>query len=101
MNVDFFESEIIEELHSAKLYAKLAIEHKVSNPTWAKVFLELSQDELKHAKAWFNMWTEYYSTLSTAYKEIPKYVIESNEFINDEYSDCLVEIRILQEAYTK
>ena len=40
--------EIKDELHGAKSYAKRATRYKTENPTMAKMYYDMANDELKH-----------------------------------------------------
>lgn len=59
MNSKFFTDHIMEELDGAVEYAKKAIDVKPTHPKWAKVFNQMSKQELQHAgnfRRMFELW---------------------------------------------
>ncbi len=88
----YFIMQIFEELDGAKHYIQRAIEEKQTNPSRAKVFVEMSNSELTHAGNLYKMLDEdmkkaettddqtYITFLRDMQKEISKrYMKESAE----------------------
>lgn len=101
MDTSYFKEQIEDELCGAKDYVKHAIETKTTNPVWAKQFIEMSSAELNHATVLYNIFNEYYKTVTSSYTEIPKYLEESKNEITELYTDCVPKIKIMHEMFTK
>ena len=101
MNAEYFENHICEELDGAKEYIKKAIELRPMAQTWSKTLADMSLVELNHATSLYKMFGEYYKKIGESYKEIPSYIVDINDRINDKYSDMYVEIKLLHDMYSK
>lgn len=101
MNSEFYIEHISEELNGAKQYIKYALELKGSNPSWSKMFVEMSSAELQHAEHLHKMYTEHYSSISGAYKSIPAYLTEMHDKIESVYTECSAHVRALHEMYNR
>lgn len=66
MNLEYFKSQICEEIVGAKNYVKLAVATESTDPAWSKNFAEMSKAELDHASKLFKMAEEYYLKLSAS-----------------------------------
>lgn len=76
-HLTYFKEHIKEELEGSKDYAEKAIEVKAKHPKWAKVFIEMSTEEMNHANKLKRMLdvcrtesTESSEEDDRAYKEI-------------------------------
>lgn len=58
MNTKWFKSKLKDELCGAKESAKLAIEIKAMNSSWASILIKMSNAELEHAQNIYKMFTE-------------------------------------------
>lgn len=56
MDMVYFYEHIHEELEDAVHYAEKAIAMRRDKPKWAKTFMELSNNEVKHATMLFDMF---------------------------------------------
>ena len=101
MNIEYFKEQLEDELCGAKDYIKRAIETKATNLTWAKQFAEMSSAELNHATVIYNIFNDYYKTVTSSYTEIPKYLSENKDEITEMYTDCVPKIKIMHEMFTK
>lgn len=101
MDISYFKDQIEDELCGAKDYIKRAIETKATNPLWAKQFVEMSAAEITHATSLYNMFNEYYKTITSTYNEIPKYLEETKHEIVEMYTDCIPKIKIMHEMFGK
>ena len=99
MNVHYFKEHIPDELHGAKDYIKQAIEIKAMSPAWAKSFAEMSANELEHANNLYKMFQEYYAKISGSFSEMPKYIEEAKEEIDEEYVECSATIKYLHDMF--
>lgn len=55
MDLDYFKSQIQDELDGAKDYAIKADDYKESHSEWCKYFTEMSKQELGHAEKLMDM----------------------------------------------
>lgn len=101
MDCEFFKSHIEEELEGAKEYAKIALELKTVNPSWAKTFLDMCAQELIHAKNFYDMFNEHYDKIVKPYSEIPKYYRDMKTEIVDLYSECYSKVKAMSELAGK
>ena len=101
MNIWYFKTQIPDELHGAKDYIKRAIEIRAMYAPWSKILAEMSKAELDHATKLYDMFQEYYAKLSGEYKEMPDYCVEAYNCINDEYTKCSVEVKMLHEIFNR
>lgn len=97
IDCDHFKSRIKEEFEDAKTYAKAALEIKATNPSWSKTFLEMSGQELVHAKNIYDMFKEYYEKIVKPYQEAPKYYRDMKSEIDDMFAECYSSIKYMQE----
>ena len=101
MDISYFKEQIEDELCGAKDYIVLAMETKAANIAWAKQFAEMSSAELGHASALYNIFNEYYKTVTSAYTIVPDYIESAMHDITEMYSDCVPKIKIMHEMFTK
>lgn len=101
MNMQFYKEHIEDELEGAKQYIRWAIELKGSKPSWSKSFVEMSAAELKHADALYKMHQEHFESIASAYKEIPGYISEIEDCIEDMYDRCVSEVKHMHDLYGK
>lgn len=101
MNQVYLEEHICEELDGAEEYIKRAIEIKAMDNSWGKMLYDMSQQELSHAGYFYKMATDYYSKVSSAYNVVPDYIEDCMQKITDIYTERSVEIRKMQEMYSR
>ena len=101
MNLEYFKEQIKEELEGAKDYIIKAMELKPMNPSWSKQFADMSSQELNHAKYLYDLFNDYYKTLSGSYTTMPEYIDDIRDEINEIYTDCFPKVKIMQEMYIK
>lgn len=99
MNIWYFEKQIPDELHGAKDYIKRAIEIRAMHAPWAKQLADMSEKELEHATTLYKMFQEYYAKLDSEFKELPEYVTEAKKNIDEKYTACYAETKILHDIY--
>ena len=93
-------SEMIEEeLEGAEDYAKNAIMHKEDNPGLAKVFYEISLDEMRH----MNMLHDDVVTIITDYKrehgDPPSIMLAIYDYIHEKHIERANKIKMYQSQY--
>ena len=101
MNLNYFKEHIEDELSGAKDYIMRAMELKPMNTTWAKHFVDMSAAELGHATTIYDLFNEYYKTLSGSYTEMPDYIEDIKHEITEMYSDCYPKIKIMHEMFMR
>lgn len=99
MDIEYFKEHIHEELCGAKDYIIRAIEIKPMRITWSKQLVEMSANELMHATNLFNMFNEYYATLTSSYTQMPEYLVKAREEITEMYTECSTTVKIMHEMY--
>lgn len=62
--VGYYIEHIVDELDGAMEYAEMYISNKRTNPSWSKMYSEMANAELTHAKFLINMGDDYISGLS-------------------------------------
>lgn len=90
---------IEEELEGAEDYAKGAVMHKDDNPGLAKVFYEISLDEMRH----INMLHEEVSTMITEYRrehgEPPGMMMAVYNYLHEKHIDRANKVKMYQSQY--
>ena len=99
--LEYFRDQIMDELHGAKNYIKLAMQSKGTHPAWAKMFVEMSSAELGHAANLYKMFNEETDALKRAYTVIPEELSDIIEYVTDEYTKCYAQVKYMHEAYNK
>lgn len=99
MDLKYFKCHIEEELDGAKDYVKRAIEIKPMSSSWGKLFLEMSANELEHAKNLYTMFEEYYKKISETYDKVPDYIEDGKNCIVDMYTECTAKIKYMHSMY--
>lgn len=100
MDLEYFKDHICEELSGAKEYAMNAIEIKPMSATWGSKLLEMSAQELAHAKNLFGMWQEYYGIQTKdRMNNIPDCFIDANEEITRMYVEESAKIQYMHQVY--
>lgn len=62
--IGYFIDHVTEELDGAMEYAEMYLSNKRNNSTWSKMYSEMANAELTHAKYLINMGDEYISGLT-------------------------------------
>lgn len=102
MDAYYFKKQIREELDGAEEYIKRAVEIRAMNSSWGDMFVEMSSNELDHAAHLFKMFEEYYKKIYESYGDnIPKYMKDAKECIEEMYMEDGAKIRIMHEMYSK
>lgn len=99
MNIWYFKEKIPDELDGAKDYIKRAIEIRAMHSPWAKQLVDMSSNELEHATMLYKMFQEYYAKMDAEFKELPDYIKEAKEMLDEKYTKCSAEIKYLHEIY--
>lgn len=90
---------ITSELKDADNYIGLALKYKTEDPATAKVFYELSQEEVKH----YNKLHDRVTALINEYKskngEPPEAMKELYEYVHELMVEEAKEVKILQEMF--
>ena len=101
MNQVYLKEHLEEELEGAKEYIQRAIEIKAMDPSWGKMLYEMSVQELMHATNFFKMSQDYYSKVSSVYKEPPKYMEECMSEVAEMYTEEYALIKTMQDMYSR
>lgn len=64
MDVNYFKSQIHEELEGARAYIDKAIEAKINHPAWSKQFVIMADMEAEHASTLMKMMESCLRTTS-------------------------------------
>lgn len=99
--LEYFKKLMCEELDGAKEYIKLALEFKATYPEWAKMFFDMSANELTHATHIYKMAEMSHKETIQAYKDSPEYISDMWECIVDKYAKCSAKIKYMHEMYNK
>ena len=93
-------SEMIEdELESAEEYAKAAIKWKEENPALAKVFYDMSSDELKHVSLLHTEVVRIIEEHRRTHGEPPAAMAAVWDFMHERHIEEANEIRMYHNQY--
>ncbi|MBO7452238.1 MAG: hypothetical protein J6U54_18070 [Clostridiales bacterium] len=103
MTLLYFKQRIDDELEGAKEYIQDAISLKETHPAWAKVFAEMSDVELGHAKKLLDMFNAYYAEkFPNDGKNGPTDTMEEvREDFMAGYTKCYTDVLRMHELYKK
>lgn len=101
MNLVYLKEHICEELDGAVEYIKRAIEIKAMDPSWAKMFYEMSSQELMHAGYLYKMATDYYNKVTGAFSEPPTYMESCMDEATDIYTERTALVKRMHEMYNR
>ena len=101
MKLQYFKEHLDDELEGAKDYIMRAMELKPMNLSWAKHFVEMSSAELNHATTIYELFNDYYKTLSGSYTKMPEYIENIKKEMTETYTDCYPKIKIMHEMFSK
>lgn len=96
MDAEYFKNAICDELEGSKDYAMKAMEIKPMSQSWHTKLVEMSSQELTHAKQLFTMWQEYYVIQTKNRMDmIPEYLVDMNTCITEMYMNESARIQAL------
>ena len=85
MTLEYFKSQIKEELDGAKEYIDKALESKFDCPVWSRTFANMAEIEISHAENLKKMLEEFI-------KDMKKDGISSASAPEETYKECMKEI---------
>lgn len=90
--------EIKDELHGAKCYAKKATRYKTENPTMAKMYYDMANDELKHSDM---LHVEAVRAIDKqrAIEQPPQYMLDRWDEEHKKYVDKSAKIKVMLQMY--
>lgn len=90
--------EIKDELHGAKCYAKKATRYKTENPTMAKMYYDMANDELKHTDM---LHVEAVRAIDKqrAVEKPPQYMLDRWDEEHKKYVDKSAKIKVMLQMY--
>ena len=83
--------KIMDELHGARSYAEKWVEYMNMKTTWAKMYHEMAEQELNHAKYLKVMLDEFYESMG--YKN--EKTVKAYEDAIEHYARCVGEIKMI------
>lgn len=97
--IEDFVKDIKEELHGAKNYAKCATRYKTENPTMAKMYFDMANDELKHADM---LHVEAVRAIEKqrAVSPPPQYMIDRWDEEHKKYVEKAAKIKLMLQMYS-
>lgn len=98
MTLQYFKSQICEELKGARDYMKMAVQKEATNPGWAAKFYDMSVMELSHASTLFKMAEEYYASLDE--KEQKSHLAIYNCIVNV-YTEDTAKVKYMQQLFNQ
>lgn len=84
---------IKDEVDRAEEYAEKYIELKVNNPQWAKLYHDMSNQELLHAQNFKEMGESIYAEMKNTY--MPEETEEKWEHCMRKYADRVAKIKVM------
>lgn len=85
-----------EELDGAKHYAKMSVHKKCNHPIMAKMFYEMSMDELSHAT---KLHDQIEKEITASDEEESESMISVYDFLHEQMVDKMAKIREYQAMY--
>ena len=90
---------ISDELEGAEHYAKCALKHKDDHPQLAKVFYEISNEEMRHVHLLHEEAVKLIEEHKKTKGEPPAAMMAVWEYVHGKHIDEANEVRILQNEY--
>lgn len=100
MDQTYLKEHMCEELQGAEEYIIRAIEIKAMDPTWGKMFYEMSIEELKHAQNFYTMAKDYYSKVTSVYSTPPIYMEKCMNEIIEIFTERYATVKTMQGMYS-
>ena len=94
-------SYIDEELEGAEHYAKCALKHKADHPQLARVFFEMSNDEMKHVHMLHEEVVKLIDEHRRVKGEPPAAMLAVWDYMHEKHIEEANEVRLLQDEYKK
>lgn len=88
-------AEMIEEICSAKDYAKCYQKYKEEKPNWAKKYYEMANDEIKHAMYLHDVVVEMITKQREEGGEPPQYMLDMWDEAHDEYIEKMANVKMI------
>ena len=90
---------IDEELEGAEHYAECALKHKDDNPTLAKVFYDISNDEMRHVSMLHDEVVKMIETHRREKGEPPAAMLAIWNYMHEKHVEKSNEIRVIQAQF--
>ena len=91
--------KIQDEIKDAKEYAEMAVEYKESYPELAKVFYNLSTQEMEHMNMLHKQVTEIIRKYRETDGEPPSDMLAVYNYLHKKQIDGAMEVKVLQSMY--
>lgn len=91
--------KISEEIHDAKSYAKMAIEHKEDYPELARTLYNLSLEEMDHMSRLHAQVTEIIEAYRKTHGEPPADMLAVYDYLHEQQIEKAANVRRLQAMY--
>lgn len=105
MTFSYLRSQICEELEGACEYIKKALELRISNPSWAKQYVEMSAAELNHAAVQYKIFEEHYTNITAVFSDDQKaampWLSEMLAEVTDLYSEKYAKVKAMHDLFNK
>lgn len=93
--------KIKEELCDSKDYVELALKYKTDYPDVARLFYNLSNEEMKHMEMLHNAVINIIEDYKRNKGEPPEGMMAIYEYLHEEQIELASEVKILQNMYAK
>lgn len=101
MDLNYFCTQIDDELHGAKDYIERAIEIKPMSAEWSKNFVQMAEAEKEHALRLYTMLNDYFGKLQSGYRETPAVMSATVESTRKHFDEGMEKYAVLYSAYQK
>jgi len=105
-DLSYFKEHISDELADAVHYAEKALALRNDKSEWAKKFMEMSGNEIKHATMLFNMMETSCDTMPSARDESSTSLSSSSmtkesvcKSVSDEFATAMTKIRNIKDIF--
>ena len=97
--IEKLSEKIAEEIHDAKVYAKMALEHREDYPDLANILHDLSQEEMGHMSRLHNAVAEIIEQYRKEKGDPPASMLAVYDYLHKQQIEKAAEVKTLQDMF--